>query len=245
MKKPWIIAHRGASGNFPENTITAFWEAVKLKSDIIELDLQLTLDNQVVVFHDEGVERIFEIRSDKTIRDYKLKELKKLDAGSWFDKSFSDVRIPTLEEVISALPKHIPLILEIKGDEEKLIYQLLEVLDSTKKSLDLGYISVKDIETIRRLETARNRHQIGLMQKNRTPKEFLKVIEENNIEIGQIRWETWTEEDWLLLKNIECKITASCADELDDFAYLCGKEVDGILTNFPDRLSAYLDRMDY
>jgi glycerophosphoryl diester phosphodiesterase len=245
MKRPLIIAHRGASGEFPENTIQAFWEAIKQNADIVELDVQLTLDDQVVVFHDKGVERIFEIRSDKAIRDYKLKELKKLDAGSWFDKSFSDIKIPTLEEVISGLPQNASLIIEIKGNEEKLIYRLLDILDSSRKHLGLGYISVKDTVTHRTIMSATSKHQIGLMQKERTPLEFLNEIRESNISVGQIRWRNWKEEDWLLLKNVEFKVNACCADELNEFAFLCGKAVDGILTNYPSRLTAYLHRMDY
>jgi glycerophosphoryl diester phosphodiesterase len=245
LKKPWIIAHRGASGNFPENTIPAFWEAIKLKADIIELDLQLTADNEIVVFHDKTVERIFEIRSEKTIQEYKLKELKKFDAGSWFDKKYSEVKVPTLEEVISALPINASLILELKGSEDKLISQLLEILDRTKKTLGLGYISVRDTETISRILDVSNKYHIGLMQKKRTPREFLNEMLENNPKVGQIRWKNWSEADWLLLENVEFTVTACCADELEEFAYLCGKEIDGILTNFPSKLSAYLDRMDY
>ncbi len=245
MKRPLIIAHRGASGEFPENTIQAFWEAIKQNADIVELDVQLTLDDQIVVFHDEGVERIFEIRSDKTIRDYKLKELKKFDVGSWFDKSFSEMKIPTLEEAISGTPQNASLIIEIKGNEDKLIYQLLDVLDNCRKTLGLGYISVKNSETIRKIKDVTSKHQIGLMQKGRTPAEFLNEMYENNIGIGQIQWRNWAEDDWLLLKDVEFKVNACCADELDEFALLCGKAVDGILTNFPSRLSAYLHRMDY
>ena len=245
LKRPWIIAHRGSSGEFPENTITAFWEAIKENADIVELDLQLTLDNHIVAFHDERVERIFEIRTNKTIRDYKLKELKKLDAGSWFDKKFSDVRIPTLDEVISGLPRNASLILELKGKEEELIYRLLDNLDANRRTLGLGYISVRDIDTIQKINDVSSKHKIGLMQKKRTPEEFLMEIQRSKVGIGQIRWKNWEEKDWLLLRDAAFKITTCCADELEEFAFLCNKSVDGILTNYPSRLSAYLHRMDY
>ena len=245
MKRPWIIAHRGASGEFPENTIIAFWEAIKQNADIIELDVQLTLDNQVVAFHDESVERIFEIRSEKSIRDYKLKELKKLDAGSWFDKSFSEIKIPTLEEIISALPQNASLIIEVKENDDELIYHLLDVLDTSRKSLGLGYISVNNLDAFRKIKDVTTKYRIGLIQKNRTPLEFLNEIRDNNIGIGQISWKNWKENDWLLLKDVGCKVIACCANELNEFAFLCGKAVDGILTDFPSQLSAYLHRMDY
>jgi len=237
---PWIIAHRGASGDYPENTLIAFWEAIKSKADIIECDLQLTADNRVIVFHDKTVERIFQTKEKKTIRDYELQELKKIDVGSWFNSLFSDLRIPTLDKVIESLPRDTSMILEIKSKEEELINQTLDILDTSKKSLGLGYISVKDIKTYKKISDISDRYQIGLMQKQRTPKEFLEEIETNNIKISQIRWRDWKEVDWLLLNDLGCIVTAILADEEKDFAFLCNKGVDGILTNFPVRLLEYL-----
>src|ERR687897_178526 len=73
------IAHRGASGNFPENTRLAFEKAIEARVDMIELDCQLSSDGHVVVFHDEGLSRTAGVRGK--VRRKTLEELKKLDVG--------------------------------------------------------------------------------------------------------------------------------------------------------------------
>ncbi len=107
-----IIAHRGASAYAPENTLAAFNKAAELGADAIELDVQLTKDEQVVVFHNYHVERT--TNGTGFLLNHKLDKLKKLDAGTWFGKGFSGERIPTLEEVFAAVGKRLWINIEIK-----------------------------------------------------------------------------------------------------------------------------------
>lgn len=95
---PKIIAHRGYSGVSPENTLSAFANAVDIGADMIELDVQLTGDGQVVVFHDNDLLRV--TGCEGTIADYTLEELQQMDAGMWFGSEFEGERIPTLAEVL-------------------------------------------------------------------------------------------------------------------------------------------------
>lgn len=92
-----IFAHRGSSGTHPENTFAAFKEVERVGAEGIELDVQLTKDGEVVVIHDHTVDRT--TNGTGKVRDYTLKELKMLDAGTWFQKAFRGERIPTLHEV--------------------------------------------------------------------------------------------------------------------------------------------------
>ena len=237
-----MIAHRGASGRFPENTLSAFWGAINAKTDIIELDLQLTSDEEVVVFHDKTVDRIFQIDSGKSINDYSLEEVKKIDAGSWFNPEFSNVRIPTLDEVLESLPRESSLILEIKGDKEKLVSSTITSLENMNKTLGSGYISVKDIETLNAVNECTDKCRTGLMQKGRTALETIKMIEENEISIIQIRWRNWNEEEWQILSDLNKIVTVFYSDREDEFEYLLEKKVDGILTNYPSHLVDFLDK---
>lgn len=109
------IAHRGASGHAPENTLAAFDKAVKMKADFFELDVQMSKDGHLVVIHDATVDRT----TDGTGRvgDLTLKELKRLDAGSWFGPEFAGERIPTLEEVLDRYRGKIGILIEIKNPE--------------------------------------------------------------------------------------------------------------------------------
>src|SRR3990172_9877913 len=95
---PVVIAHRGASGSCPENTLAAFRRAAALGADMIELDVQLTRDGEVVVIHDWTLDRT--TSGTGPVRACSLAELRRLDAGAWFDAAFAGERVPTLGEVL-------------------------------------------------------------------------------------------------------------------------------------------------
>ncbi|MGT2721537.1 glycerophosphodiester phosphodiesterase [Streptococcus porcinus] len=96
-----IFAHRGSKTNRPENTLAAFREAIRVGTDGIELDVHQTKDCHLVVIHDESVDRT--TNGYGYIRDLLLKEIKELDAGSWFDPVYFREKVPTLEEVLKLL----------------------------------------------------------------------------------------------------------------------------------------------
>jgi glycerophosphoryl diester phosphodiesterase len=101
LPSPAIIAHRGASAYAPENTLAAFKLALQQGADGIELDAKLTADGHVVVIHDPLVDRTTPFHGK--VADYRLAELRKMDAGSHFDIAFMGEPIPTLEEVFKAV----------------------------------------------------------------------------------------------------------------------------------------------
>ena len=96
-----VIAHRGASLDFPENTLSAFQAACIPGVSAIEFDVQLSRDGVPVVFHDETMERIGLGR--ERCAELDSSALRKLDVGGWFDPVFSDQRIPLLDEIVEAI----------------------------------------------------------------------------------------------------------------------------------------------
>lgn len=96
-----VFAHRGSKCNRPENTLISFREAIRIHSDGIELDVHLTADKQLVVIHDETIDRT--TNNTGLVRDLTLTQIKCLDAGSWFGPEFSGEPIPSLYEVLSLL----------------------------------------------------------------------------------------------------------------------------------------------
>jgi len=100
LPRPTIIAHRGSSAYAPENTLAAFDLAIKQKTNAIELDVKLSADGHVIVIHDQTVDRT--TNGYGRVRDKSLLDLKELDAGCSFDRSFCGERIPTLDEVFSS-----------------------------------------------------------------------------------------------------------------------------------------------
>lgn len=112
---PYVIAHRGISGKAPENTIAAFSLACAAQGiDMIELDVRLSKDNDVIVLHDRTLQRTS--TGNGVARNYSLEEIKEFDAGSWFDPSFSNERIPTLREVLQLVNKQRWVDIELKSD---------------------------------------------------------------------------------------------------------------------------------
>lgn len=108
-----IFAHRGASGEYPENTILAFRKAEEQGVDGLEFDVQLTKDQIPVVIHDEKLGRTTD--GQGWVKDHTLAELKRLDAGSWKDPSFQGEQTPSLEEVLDwAAGTSLQLNIELK-----------------------------------------------------------------------------------------------------------------------------------
>ncbi len=114
MRKPLIIAHRGASGHRPENTLSSFQYALEMQVDGIELDVHMSKDGHLIVCHDETVDRT--TNGKGFIKDLTLKEIKELDAGSWFHPDYANEGIPTLQEVLELLEnKDILINIELKN----------------------------------------------------------------------------------------------------------------------------------
>jgi glycerophosphoryl diester phosphodiesterase len=93
-----VYAHRGGAGLAPENTLAAFRNALALKADVLELDAHATRDGELVVLHDFTLSRTTRVQG--YVRETTLAELKRLDAGAWFNPRFAGERIPTLREVL-------------------------------------------------------------------------------------------------------------------------------------------------
>lgn len=111
-----IIAHRGFSGRYPENTLSAIRGAVDAGADLIEIDVQLTKDNRLVVMHDDSVDRT--TNGKGKVKELTFDELRKLDAGVKFDAQFAGERIPTLEEALQTVKGKAVLNIELKDVEQ-------------------------------------------------------------------------------------------------------------------------------
>jgi glycerophosphoryl diester phosphodiesterase len=110
-----VLAHRGASGHSPENTLSAFRLARDLGADGLELDVQLSRDGAVVVLHDADVQRTSDGRGP--VSSMTLEQLRALDFGAWYSEDFRNERIPLLSEVVDFVAASgLWLNIELKGD---------------------------------------------------------------------------------------------------------------------------------
>ncbi|TAJ97871.1 glycerophosphodiester phosphodiesterase [bacterium] len=157
------IAHRGSSGSYPENTRLAFEKAIEAGVDMIEIDCQLSKDGHVVVFHDERLQRTTGAKG--YVKGKTLRQLKKLDAGAWFKKSFKGEKILTLEEVMEIVVGKADLNLEIKhvprgpvGLEIKILFIL-----SHYDYLERAIFSSFDYRSLGRVRELAPEPRIGLL----------------------------------------------------------------------------------
>lgn len=112
---PYVIAHRGISAKAPENTLASFKMAAAISGvDMIELDVRLTKDEEVIVLHDQTLQRTS--TGNGLARRYAFYEIRRFDAGSWFHPAFSQSRIPTLAEVLQTIGQRLWVDVEIKSD---------------------------------------------------------------------------------------------------------------------------------
>lgn len=130
-----VIAHRGASAYAPENTVVAFERAAALGADYFELDCTLSKDDEIIVIHDDTINRTTDFKG--RVKDLTLKEIKRYDAGSWFSSEFGGERIPTLDEALDVVDRHIGVYIEIKNsdDDRELEGRLLKMAEDNGELL--------------------------------------------------------------------------------------------------------------
>ncbi len=117
MRRPLVVAHRCGSAVAPENTLAALRTAALQGADAVEVDVLPSRDGHPVVHHDDRLSRTAGV--DAAVCDLDLAELRALDVGRWFAPAFEGERIPTLDEVVAALPAGMRLIADFKHGENR------------------------------------------------------------------------------------------------------------------------------
>jgi glycerophosphoryl diester phosphodiesterase len=133
-----IIGHRGASYDAPENTVSSVKLAWKQNADSAEIDVYLSKDGQVVVFHDKETDRIGGRK--KKIVDQTYAELQQLDVGGWKDPKFKGEKMPTLDQILETIPDGKRLYVEIKDSPR--------ILPAIQKAFDKAGVDEKKITII-------------------------------------------------------------------------------------------------
>lgn len=123
-----IVAHRGASYDAPENTLTAVHLGWKQQADAVEFDVWLSKDGHIVLLHDKDTERVAGVK--KLVAEQTLAELQRLDVGRWKDERFTGERIPLLRDVLATIPPGKRVFIEIKCGPE-IVPELVRVLQAS------------------------------------------------------------------------------------------------------------------
>ncbi len=138
-----IIAHRGASLAAPENTMAAFEHAIRDEADWIELDVQENADGTVIVEHDSDFMRVAGVKLK--VWDATDEDLEGIDIGSYFDASFSDQRVPTLQEALELAQGHLGVFIELKyyGHDQDLEAKVVDIVEAAEMTRDIVVMSLK------------------------------------------------------------------------------------------------------
>jgi glycerophosphoryl diester phosphodiesterase len=238
------IAHRGFSGQFPENTLLAFQEALNLGVDAIELDVQLSKDGEIMVFHDEELSRITKVKGQ--LRDYTSIELRALDASGTFRGKFGKQVIPTLSEYLDLTAnKNIITFLELKNG--MFPYPLLEekVANCLKQfNRQQGTILFSaNHPSVKYFGTLAEDVQL-LFPFDNWIFGYGSYCHAHGINACMPYYRALTPEVVAEIKSFDISIYPWTVDEPDDFQKLLALGVDGILTNQPDRLKIILNAED-
>lgn len=157
-----VIAHRGAAGARPENTLSAVEKAIEDGADWVEIDVQETADGEVVVIHDSDFMKIAGV--DLKVWDATMAELAEIDIGSWFEPSYADQRAPTLREVLNAARDRAGVLIELKyyGHDQMLEQRVAEIVTETGMDDQVMVMSLK-LPGVQKMQALRPDWPAGLL----------------------------------------------------------------------------------
>ncbi|MDR2974291.1 MAG: glycerophosphodiester phosphodiesterase [Propionibacteriaceae bacterium] len=231
-----VFAHRGASGYAPENTLAAFKLACELGADGIELDVQMTKDGEVVVIHDERVDRTTDGRG--LVKDHTFDQLRALDA-SMGSETYRNEKIPTLGEVFD-LVADSPTAINIEIKDSRVLYpgltdRVLEMIDERDWEYRVTISSFNHM-------TLAYVRQIGSLMN--TGVLFQDILFEPWNYAHQV-WATALHPHFLYVDSVPnlleeshnslLEVNVWTVDEIADIDRMIARGVDGIITNYPDR----------
>jgi glycerophosphoryl diester phosphodiesterase len=254
--RPLVFAHRGGGGLIPENTLEAFQYSARMGVDVLELDIHSTSDGTLVVMHDAAVDRTTNGRG--RVNELTLEAVKKLDAGYVFSPDSGQtfpfrnrkITVPTLREIFDALPE-MTFNIEPKQHAPSIIKPLC-VLVRERKMIDkviVGSFNQTTIDDFRRecpeVATSASPSEVtkflalvkaGLTNSYSPPMQALQVPQN----LGSLQVVSKEFVDTAHRRNL--KVHVWTINETADMQRLIEMGVDGIMTDYPDRLLTLLGR---
>lgn len=231
-----VIAHRGASGHAPENTLAAFKRAVALGATFIETDLQLSRDARFVAIHDDTVNRT--TNGHGKVQELSLADLRKLDAGSWFGSEFTGERIPTLEEILEFSKKHdVVFYLELKPAGswagEPALIGALRASGEIARTVVISFDS-RILEALRKIEPT---VMTGLLFNGQIGRPLDRAVEVGARQLA-VRGDLVTPALLADARKRDLQVVCWTVNHPAHMRMLIEAGVDGIISDYPDRLIA-------
>ncbi len=242
--RPLVIAHRGDRINAPENTLPAFEKAVELGCPMLELDLALSKDRQVVVLHDETIERT--TNGAGRVKDLTLEELRSLDAGFWFSDEYRGTFLPTLDEVLQSCGHRILFNLEIKpeafepGGKDRITVQIVAALNKYQLR-DQALLSSFSTEVLEDIAAMPNAPALAYLVEQYDPVclEWMTQFKVFSLNLlSQLQPEQVRQ-----IKRAGFRLFCYTVNEPLEMMKLWAMGVDGVFTDDPTRLLAQVEQL--
>ena len=247
MIHPLRIAHRGASGAglAPENTLAAFERAIQIGVDAVELDVRSTRDGALVVLHDPLLDRTTD--REGPVRELSLAQVREADAGGWFGPQFAGQKVPTLAEALDLMRRRALVVIEIKADH--LAESVLRVVDDLVVA-DQVVIQSFSSETIRRVKAIDAATPTALLVGNlptspsrMRARRMVREVLSLGANILNIWHATMTPAFFEEVRKRGLTVWTWTVDEEVVLRDVVQLGVQGVATNYPDRLNDVLEEL--
>ncbi|MFH0938705.1 MAG: glycerophosphodiester phosphodiesterase family protein [Planctomycetota bacterium] len=241
MTKALIIAHRGDSQQGPENTIPAIQKAIEANVDMLALEVQKSKDDQPLVIADVSLDRT--TNGTGRVSRMTVDEIRKLDAGSWFDARFVGTQVPTLSEAIKTIGDKIRLMLLLPETRAGTPWadQLLKALKDRRNPAE-DILLFTDSDSLKSFREIAGEFTYSLALGERVDG-WLYLEKADKLKLSVIR-PYRTQIDSVLVRQAHAKNTkvmAYFANEEEDLRTLLELRVDGIITGRPERMKNLLN----
>ncbi|MGR4068442.1 glycerophosphodiester phosphodiesterase family protein [Billgrantia sp. C5P2] len=250
-----IIAHRGSSIAAPENTLSAIERANEDRAHYVEIDVRLTADGEVVLYHDRSLQRL--TGDPRNLQDMTLDELREFDVGSWFGDAFVGERIPTLDEAFAAVRGKSALMIDMKPDpgaEDALVEAVLDALERETEArreclarvtpAQAARCGSPDVSGETRLAVMSTR--VLDMIKEREPDLRVTLLaqlvmpgtlDRRSFDALGLRHNRITDNEIRLARELGYEVHAWTVNDRARMSQMIDLGVDAIITDYPDRLA--------
>ncbi|HEY9898743.1 MAG TPA: glycerophosphodiester phosphodiesterase family protein [Pantanalinema sp.] len=239
----WVVAHRGFSSRFPENTVASFRAAAEFGADMVELDVQLTKDRQLVVMHDAKVDRTTSGKGE--VKDLKFAQIRALDAGGKFKPEFAGLQVPTLEESLDAVRGKAMLNIEVKGckDAEDRAFMASEINRLVEQRAYLDHVQVMSFDSafmqeMRRQNPRMSLALLGLVDPldSRLSRAVKLKMDGLNLMLAMLDSGDVDE-----IQKAGLRVNVWTVNKQKTMRKALGRGVNGLITNYPDVAAAAMD----
>jgi glycerophosphoryl diester phosphodiesterase len=237
-----VVAHRGNSSVAPENTLPAFQSALDAKADLVELDYFHSADGVPIVIHDEILDRTTDAeavlgRPKLVVGELPLADLRKLDAGAWFDDTFAGTKLPTLAEALDLIRSQSVTLIERKAGDAQTLVRLLD----EKKLLERVVVQSFDWEFVAACRRLAPRLALGTLSGKPASEEQIRAAAATGADLIVWDHEKIGRKQISLIHQLGKKAWVYTVDKPERAAALIAAGIDGIITNNPEEMRSLRD----